>query len=455
MLGAAPDHDRSACHAPSGLRRAAAARRYPDVRCSSAVAAGAGTSTDPEDAMRSEAGTSLFPLLGAVGLGAAAMYLLDPERGRRRRHLLADQFARGGRVAGDAISTTRRDLANRTRGVAATVRGRVKKEERDVADDVVIAERVRAELGRVVSHPGAIEVTVESGRVTLSGPVLEREADKLIARVRAVRGVSDVDSQLDRHEQAGNVPGLQGGSPPAEERFELMQANWTPAARLLTGVTGGALALYGLGSTQRRDALGTVLGLAGLALATRSATNEPFDRILGIGAGRRGVTVQKSINIAAPVDEVFGWLTEWENWPAWMSHVREVTASGTPGTVGERTHWVVDGPAGTTVSWDATTTRLVRPDIVSWKTVDGSPVAHEGTIRFSRNRDGSTRVDVRMTYNPIAGAAGHAVATLLGRDPKRQMDDDLARLKTTIETGQPPHDAVASAEPVTELPGTA
>lgn len=39
---------------------------------------------------------------------------------------------------------------------------------------------------------------------------------------------------------------------------------------------------------------------------------------------------------------------------------------------------------------------------------------------------------------------GHALAVLFGVDPKTQIDEDLARLKTTIETGTPPHDAVLS-----------
>jgi uncharacterized membrane protein len=393
--------------------------------------------------MKSDIGTNMFPLLGAAGLGAAAMYLLDPERGRRRRHLLADRLAHSGRVAGDAIDTTRRDLANRSRGAAAVVRGRLTSAN-ESADDVVIAERVRAELGRLVSHPGAVEVAVDSGRVTLSGPVLAHEADKLVSRVRRVRGVDDVQDHLDRHEQPGDVPGLQGGSPPAADRFELLQTNWTPAARLLTGATGGALALYALGNRRRQDPFAAALALAGLALISRSATNQPFERMLGVRAGRRAVTVQKTINVAAPIDDVFARITDWESWPRWMSHVREVTATGEPGTVGEQTHWVVDGPPGTTIAWDAVTTEFEPPEVVSWQTVDGSPIAHAGTIRLARNGDASTRVDVRMTYNPIAGALGHAIASLFARDPKRQMDDDLARFKTTMETGRPPHDAAVA-----------
>jgi hypothetical protein len=46
-----------------------------------------------------------------------------------------------------------------------------------------------------------------------------------------------------------------------------------------------------------------------------------------------------------------------------------------------------------------------------------------------------------MSYVPPAGVLGHAVAALFGADPKQDMDDDLLRLKTFIETGITPHDA--------------
>jgi uncharacterized membrane protein len=54
---------------------------------------------------------------------------------------------------------------------------------------------------------------------------------------------------------------------------------------------------------------------------------------------------------------------------------------------------------------------------------------------------GRTRVNVTLSYNPVAGAAGHAVASLLGVNPKKQLDEDLLRMKTLVETGSPAHDA--------------
>ena len=58
---------------------------------------------------------------------------------------------------------------------------------------------------------------------------------------------------------------------------------------------------------------------------------------------------------------------------------------------------------------------------------------------------GGSRITVRLCYVPPGGAFGHAVAALFGADPKSEMDSDLLRMKTIIETGRVPHDA---AQPV-------
>jgi uncharacterized membrane protein len=383
--------------------------------------------------MRSDRGSGGIGALSAFGMGVALMYFLDPGRGARRRALIRDKTVHALRKAEDAAETTVRDLRNRAKGLAAETRARF---DGDDVDDVVLVARVRAEMGRVVSHPASIIVTAADGRVTLSGPVLADEADALLARARGVRGVRDVVSLLEVHERAENVSGLQGGGARPGAEFELLQENWTPAARLLVGAAGGALALTG---ARRGDLLGSVLGLAGLALLSRSATNAELREL--VGAGGRGIDVQKAINVAAPIDDVFSFFTNYENFPRFMSHVRQVRDTGEGGS-----HWVVDGPAGVPVEWDAVVSDVVPNEVLAWTSVPGSAVESAGLIRFAQNDDGTTHVDLKMTYRPPAGVIGHAASKLLGVDPKKQMDDDLARAKTYLETGTPARDAAQGVE---------
>jgi uncharacterized membrane protein len=383
-------------------------------------------------------GTSPLALLGAAALGAGLTYFLDPARGARRRNLIRDQLVHFRALADDAIGKTARDAGNRARGLVAETRGRLTRG--DTADEPVIVARVRTVLGRVVSHPSAIDVTAEGGRVTLGGAILADEMDDALAAAEGVRGVEEVENLLEPHATADGIAALQGGVR-REPRPELAQENWAPATRFIATAAGAALALWG---AQRKGIPAAAAGLAGTALALRGLTNLPARRLTGVAAGRRAVTVQKAITVLAPVERVFAFFTQWENWPRWMSHVREVR---TTGEIGDdmRTHWVVDGPAGTTVRWDAVTTDLVPNERIAWKSVEGAVIEHAGVIRFAPTADGATTIDIKMSYNPPAGAVGHAVATILGRDPKHQMDDDLARLKTTIETGIPPRDAAQPA----------
>jgi uncharacterized membrane protein len=377
-------------------------------------------------------------LVGGIGLGAALMYMLDPDRGRRRRALVLDKLASAANKTPDAVGATARDLSNRARGLAAQAGSLFSGEE--VSDEVLVA-RVRSKMGRIVSHPSSIEVAADQGRVTLSGPVLAHEVDELLACVSAVPGVADIDNRLEAHSRAGNVPGLQGGRQRPGDRFELMQENWAPAARLLAGAAGGALAFYGL---SRRDPLSLVLGAVGVGLLARGATNLELKRLVGAGGGRRAVDIQKTINLAAPVEQVYEFWSDFENFPRFMSNVREVRANA-DGT----SHWVVAGPAGSTVEWDAVVTRRVPNELLAWKSVEGAGVENAGLVRFDRNEDGTTRVQVRLSYNPPAGALGDAAAALFGSDPKREMDEDLMRMKSLIETGNPPRDAAEPQPPQT------
>jgi hypothetical protein len=213
-------------------------------------------------------------LFGAgLGLGTAAMFLLDPDRGKRRRALVRDKFALATRMTGECMEVTGRDLRNRTLGTLKAIQSRLSSEQ---PDDAVLVDRVRSKIGRVVSHPSAIQVTAQDGNVTLAGPILANEAPHLLTCVSWVPGVKDVTNNLEVHEEAGNHPALQGGRERHGARFPLFQQNWSPTARLLAGAAGASLMAY---CGARRDALGTGLGTAGFLLTTRAITNTGFSNL--------------------------------------------------------------------------------------------------------------------------------------------------------------------------------
>jgi uncharacterized membrane protein len=370
-------------------------------------------------------------VLTGLGLGVSLMYFLDPERGRRRRARARDRIVHAAHLGADAMGATGRDVAHRVAGTTARLRGALHRE--DVDDDVVI-ERVRAQLGRLVSHPRAIEVKAAGGVVTLRGPVLQAEVNGLLRGVERVRGVREVVSELEMYKQAGTVPALQGGSAPPGLQPDIWQREWSPATRLVTGTTGMAMASYG---ASRRDTAGALLAAAGVGLAARAATNLEMRRLTGIGGHRRAVDIQKTVTIDAPLNEVFKFWSDYSNFPRFLSRVFEVRPSTREG----QSHWTVEGPAGVPVEFDTELTVLTPNEAIGWRTVEGSPVAHAGLVRFEPIGNSRTRIQVRMSYNPPGGWIGHGVAAAFGVDPKASLDADLVRMKTLLETGRPARDA--------------
>ena len=219
---------------------------------------------------------NITSLLVGAGAGAGLMYLLDPDHGNRRRALMRDRFVRARHLTEDAMDATSRDMRNRARGVVAELRARLIPE--DVSDDV-LQERVRARLGQTVRYARSIETFVADGDVTLCGPVLVDDVARVVRRVGQVPGVRSVDTRLDVHTEPGTVPGLQGAQRPSGkgEVFELTQSTLSPTARLVTGVGGALLALWGL---RRLDAAGVPVATIGMALLARGTRNPAIGHLL-------------------------------------------------------------------------------------------------------------------------------------------------------------------------------
>jgi hypothetical protein len=194
-------------------------------------------------------------LIGA-GLGAAAIFILDPTAGGRRRALVRDKIVHASRLTRDGLDATARDMSNRARGIAAATRGRLWNGE---ADDDTLVERVRAKLGRASTHPRAIDVLANDGVVTLRGPILASELSNVLATVRAVRGVQDVINHMQAHESAMGIPSLQGEGRVGGPSLDIMQRNWAPATRALVGAgvvaTGVCLAAFARRASHQASAI--------------------------------------------------------------------------------------------------------------------------------------------------------------------------------------------------------
>ncbi|MCP3137699.1 SRPBCC family protein [Pyxidicoccus xibeiensis] len=363
--------------------------------------------------------------IGGMGMGMGLMYWADPRSGRWRRSHLQGRAVHAVHEASAAVGIIARDLSHRTRGLFFES---FRKLRARPVDDLTLEERVRAALGRVCSHPGAIRVSARNGLVVLEGSILVGELKRVVPRLGRVRGVRGVDNRLSPFTEPGSRPDLQGGVPRRGEAWAFMQGHWSPTSRLFGALGGLALAGWGLG---QRGIIGTLASLGGGMLGIRAFTNLDLKRLTGVGADVRAISLHKDLTVNAPVEEVFAFWSAMHNFPRFMTHVDEVRV-GPEG----RSTWKVRGPAGTHFEWDAIVTKRIPNRLLAWRSVEGTLVKNAGVIHFEPTPNGGTRVDIRLSYNPPAGAVGHAFAKLLGADPKKQMDDDLLRFKSLLERGK-------------------
>jgi osmotically-inducible protein OsmY len=137
----------------------------------------------------------IFNLVGAFAAGALAMYYLDGTMGRRRRAMARDKLVGVSRDAADRAQAKGKRMMDRAKGVVATGSfDRVSTAEPQ--SDAQLRERVRARMGHLVSHPRAIEVSVEDGIVRLTGQVLAKELDGLLSQLTGMAGVRKVHNAL-------------------------------------------------------------------------------------------------------------------------------------------------------------------------------------------------------------------------------------------------------------------
>src|SRR5262249_10871766 len=81
-------------------------------------------------------------------------------------------------------------------------------------------------------------------------------------------------------------------------------------------------------------------------------------------------------------------------------------------------------------------------ELLAWRSLPGALINNAGSVRFEHATAGrGTRVSISLQYDPPAGQVAHVLAKLFGKDPGREVEMELHRLKNIIEAGEIPTSA--------------
>ena len=139
--------------------------------------------------------TRLRTMVVSGAVGAALVYLFDPEHGRARRARLRDQLDA-------AVRRGRRDLDRAAQRIEDSARGAVAQLDqagrRPPADDLTVLSRVESVLFGMPDFPkGSVNAEVVEGRLTLRGEVENEEtAREIELAATRVAGVVSVENLL-------------------------------------------------------------------------------------------------------------------------------------------------------------------------------------------------------------------------------------------------------------------
>lgn len=212
----------------------------------------------------------------------------------------------------------------------------------------------------------------------------------------------------------------------------------TPPQRLASTAAGGLLLLLSLRNPLPVRLLAPVrllLGLVGLGLIYQGAMGRNLIESVRTGqpllAEPNGLRVKKSVTVNRSPADLYEYWRNLENLPRFMPHVRSVQRHGAG-----RSHWVLSGPRGTVLKFDAQIT-VDRPnEMIGWQTLPGAALHHRGYVKFvPAPGSRGTEVHVALEYEPPGGLAGKFLGNLLGALTEQQIQEEIRNFKRIMETG--------------------
>ncbi|HLP76903.1 MAG TPA: SRPBCC family protein [Candidatus Paceibacterota bacterium] len=133
-------------------------------------------------------------------------------------------------------------------------------------------------------------------------------------------------------------------------------------------------------------------------------------------------TIEKSIEVEAPIGRVYNQWTQFEDFPRFMEGVEQVKQLDD-----KHLHWTAK-VAGRRKEWDAEIVEQVPEDRIAWRSITGSP--NSGVVHFHPSDSQHTVITLRLNYEPEGAMEniGSALGLLSGR-----IENDLKHFKDFIQ----------------------
>lgn len=143
-------------------------------------------------------------------------------------------------------------------------------------------------------------------------------------------------------------------------------------------------------------------------------------------------TATHYLEVNAPAAECYRWWRPLTHLPQILDDVESVEPKDGSADV---THWVVDGPLGKKIEWDAKIIDEETDRKIAWKSLEESNnhVETGGAVRFD-DHGGRTGVEVSLHVETPAGALGDLGAKLFA-DPQKKIEKALQEFKQLMESG--------------------
>jgi uncharacterized membrane protein len=119
--------------------------------------------------------------------------------------------------------------------------------------------------------------------------------------------------------------------------------------------------------------------------------------------GRKKIQVSSEMDIDIPIEMAFDAFADLPRQPSWSTWLSSVEYIGPPGDEKRETLWKM-GAFGTTISWNAISTKLERPFVVAWESTKG--FKNFGLVEFEALSNNSTRMKLTITFVPPLFTAG-------------------------------------------------